>query len=99
MLPFTDSHRFIGEAWNVYTYNRFLNSFFWNQNKKELVSQILTEHLNRPQLNQLSQNWFLPEPETDEQKVLTDAIGFCRILGQEYAVHYLLHNVLSAVIY
>ena len=99
MLPFTDSHRFIGEAGNVYTYNRFLNSFFWNQNKKELVSQILTEHLNRPQMNQLSQNWFLPEPETDEQKVLTDAIGFCRILGQEYAVHYLLHNVLSAVIY
>ena len=41
----------------------------------------------------------MPEPETDEQKVLTDAIDFCRILGQEYAVHYLLHNVLSAVIY
>ena len=50
-------------------------------------------------MNQLSQNWFLPDADTDEQKVLTDAIDFCRTLGQRHTVHYLLHNVLSAVIY
>ena len=43
MLPFTDSLRFLGEEVNVFTYQRFFNTFFCSQYNKELVSKILTE--------------------------------------------------------
>jgi len=82
-----------------YTYNRFLNSFYWNQSKKELISQILMEHHNKPVLHPETRNWYLPQMETDEQKILTLAIGFCRKLKDIRPAHYLLRNAVSAIVY
>lgn len=99
MLPFIDKSSFIENEISTYTYNQFLNSHFWNQNKKELISQILMEHRNKPKLNSVSENWYLPKFDTNEQQVLSDAINFCRTFGKTYPIHYLLHNVLMAIVY
>lgn len=97
MLPYIDPDIFSASA--KYTYKHFLNSNFWNQSKKEMISQILMEHHNKPVLHPVTQNWYLPKPTTDEQKVLSNAICFCRTLKPGQPMHYLLHNILSAIIY
>lgn len=101
MLPHIEASSFINTALenSNYTYNHFLNSFYWNQSKKELISQILMEHRNKPTLNHATQFWHVPNMETDEQKVLSQAIDFCRELKKICPTHYLLRNILSAVVY
>ena len=98
MLPAIDIDEFMNSG-SSYTYNYFLNSHYWNQGKKELISEILMEHHNKPVLNPNTENWYLPDYSTDEQHVLTDAINFCRKYGMTYALHYLLHNILMAIVY
>lgn len=68
----------MGLASVSYTYNYFLNSHYWNQGKKELISEVLMEHHNKPVLNSNTENWYLPSYSTDEQHVLTDATIFAR---------------------
>lgn len=99
MLPAIDINQFMGLASVSYTYNYFLNSHYWNQGKKELISEVLMEHHNKPVLNSNTENWYLPSYSTDEQHVLTDAINFCQKYGMTYALHYLLHNILMAIVY
>ncbi len=101
MLPYTNPDSFAkNSSGNAkYTYHYFLNSFYWNHSKKELISQILMEHHNKPVLNKRTQNWILPNPATDEQKVLSKAIDFCRALKGHQPSHHLLHNILSAIVY
>lgn len=99
MLPFIEIPLFFENELSTYTYSQFLNSHFWNQNKKELISQILMEHRNKPKLNSVSKNWNLPKFDTNEQQVLSDAIDFCRMFGKIYPLHYLLHNALMAIVY
>lgn len=83
----------------VISFYDFVNTCYWPYHKTEFISQILMEHRNRPQLNPITQNWFLPMPEIDEQKVLNRAIDSCRNLSaRDIDVHYLLQNVLSAII-
>ncbi len=97
MLPFIAPDTFTAPA--KYTYKGFLNSFFWNQSKTELISQILMEHHNKPLLNPDTKNWYLPTLETDEQKTLSNAIDFCRKIKSDQPIHYLLHNILLAIVY
>ncbi|MDE7201551.1 MAG: NACHT domain-containing protein [Lachnospiraceae bacterium] len=81
------------------SYHDFLNTYYWQHHKKEFVSQILMEHRNRPLLKQDTGNWYLPEAENDEQKVLEHVLDFCRELCTSgYDIHYLLQNVLSAIL-
>lgn len=98
MLPAVNIDEFMSSG-SSYTYNYFLNSHYWNQGKKELISEILMEHHNQPVLNPNTENWFLPDYSTDEQHVLTDAISFCRKYGMKYALYYLLHNILMTIVY
>ena len=57
------------------------------------------EHRNRPQLDEKTQNWYLPQPEYDETWVLTGAIDYCRKLRQaDIETRYVLPNILSATI-
>lgn len=81
------------------SYHDFLNTYYWQHHKKEFISQILMEHRNRPLLNQDTGNWYLPETENDEQKVLEHVLDYCReICASGYDIHYLLQNVLSAIL-
>lgn len=83
-----------------FSFHDFLNTHYWHHHKTEFISQILMEHRNRPQLDPCTENWFLPEAKTDEQKVLEHAICYCRRLcAEKYDVHHLLQNILSAVLY
>lgn len=101
MLPYISVNTFCkNTSYNrTFTYNHFLNSFYWNQSKKELISQILMEHRNKPVIHPRTKNWHLPEMVTDEQKVLTNAIDFCRKLKDICPSHHLLHNLLTAIVY
>ena len=57
------------------------------------------EHRNRPLLNPDTGNWYLPDIKSDEQKVLEHVLDYCRSLCTSgYDIHYLLQNVLSAVL-
>lgn len=75
----------------------YLNIHYWQNHKAEFISQILMEHQNKPLLYSQTQNWYLPKPESDEQKVLTHVLTFCRNLANQ-DIHYLLQNVLSAIL-
>lgn len=99
MLPAVDINEFMGLSSDSHTYNYFLNSHYWNQGEKELISEVLMEHHNKSILDSRTKNWYLPNFVTDEQRVLTDAISFCRKYGMAYALHYLLHNILMAIVY
>lgn len=78
---------------------RFVNGSFWRSSKTGLISQILMEHRNRPALEPGSGRWRLPEPATDEQRVLKDALCFCRGLAEAGEdSHFLLQNILSSMV-
>ena len=57
------------------------------------------EHRNKPVLNPTTMNWQLPKAETDEQKILTHAVNFCKTLKAICPTHHLLRNVLSTIVY
>ena len=82
MLPHIEINDFTDNSSDTkeHTYHYFLNSFYWNQSKRELISQVLMEHRNKPVLNPATMNWQLPKAETDEQKILTHAVNFCKTL-------------------
>lgn len=75
----------------------FLNTHYWQHHKTEFISQILMEHRNRPRLHPKTQNWYLPRPECDEERVLTNVLSFCR-RTDKMELHYLLANLLSAIL-
>lgn len=77
--------------------NSFLNTHYWQHHKTEFISQILMEHRNRPRLHPKTQNWYLPRPECDEERVLTNVLSFCR-RTDKMELHYLLANILSAIL-
>lgn len=82
------------------SYDYFLNSYFWQSQKISFISQILMEHRNRPVMDEQTGNWMLPSPAFPEQKVLTNALDFCRLLtSMPRESHYLLQNILSAMVY
>lgn len=101
MLPHIEADAFIDNVSGTkeHTYHYFLNSFYWNQSKSELISQILMEHRNKPVLNPTTMNWQIPKAETDEQKILTHAIDFCKTLKSKFPTHHLLRNALSTIVY
>lgn len=81
------------------TFHNFLNKHYWQHHKTEFISQILMEHRNKPQLCTITYNWFLPSATYDEQKVLTNALSFCRKLYKHNEdIHYLLQNILSSIL-
>lgn len=78
----------------------FLDKRYWQPQKVQFISEILMEHRNRPQLDEKTQNWYLPQPEYDEVRVLTSAIDYCRKLRQEnIETRYVLPNILSAILF
>lgn len=76
----------------------YVNGAFWSNSKVNLISQILTEHHNRPFFENKSARWILPKATTDEQRTLENALNFCRDLVKNGAdCHFLLQNILSAM--
>lgn len=93
---FSDSYR---SALALDSFRRFLDMRYWQTQKVQFISEILMEHRNQPQLDEKSQNWYLPQPEYDEARVLTNAIDYCRKLRQEdIETRYMLPNILSAIL-
>ncbi|MDD3361799.1 MAG: hypothetical protein PHW34_09030 [Hespellia sp.] len=81
------------------SFSAFLNQHYWQHHKTEFISQIFMEHRNRPTLSPDSHNWYIPTPDYDEQKVLGTALSFCRELCEQHIdIHYLLQNILSAIL-
>lgn len=82
------------------SFRRFLDKRYWQPQKVQFISEILMEHRNRPQLDEKTQNWYLPQPEYDEARVLTGAIDYCRKLRRaDIETRYVLPNILSAVLF
>lgn len=82
------------------SFRRFLDKRYWQTQKVQFISEILMEHRNRPQLDEKTQNWYLPQPEYDEARVLTGAIDYCRKLRRaDIETRYVLPNILSAVLF
>lgn len=103
LLPCIDDRKFFqgsGKEGNPCSFQEFLNSHYWQSHKTEFISQILMEHRNRPRMNLSTKNWCLPETVTDEQRVLENAIKYCRDLcAAGFDIHYLLQNILSAILH
>jgi len=82
------------------SFRRFLDMRYWQTQKVQFISEILMEHRNKPQLHEKTLNWYLPQPEHDEARVLTNAIDYCRKLRQaDIETRYVLPNILSAVLF
>jgi len=82
------------------SFRHFLDMRYWQTQKVQFISEILMEHRNQPQLNEKTLNWYLPQPEYDEARVLTNAIDYCRKLRQEdIETQYVLPNILSAILF
>lgn len=82
------------------SFKHFLDARYWQTQKVQFISEILMEHRNRPQLDKETLNWYLPQPEFDEARVLTNAIDYCRKLRQEgIETRYVLPNILSAILF
>lgn len=78
---------------------KFLDMRYWQINKVRFISEILMEHRNRPYFDQKHSVWLLPTPRYDEQKVLSKAIDFCRILhSRNIETEHLLPNILSSIL-
>lgn len=81
-------------------FQHFLDARYWQTQKVQFISEILMEHRNQPQLDEKTLNWYLPQPEYDEARVLTNTIDYCRKLHQEgIETRYVLPNVLSAILF
>lgn len=82
------------------SFKHFLDKRYWQTQKVQFISEILMEHRNQPQLDEKTQNWYLPQPKYDEAQVLTSAIDYCRKLCQEdVETRYVLPNILSAILF
>lgn len=82
------------------SFQDFLDKRYWQTKKVQFISEILMEHRNQSQLDEKTQNWYLPQPGYDEARVLTSAIDFCRKLRQEnIETQYVLPNILSAILF
>lgn len=78
---------------------KYVNRSFWSRSKTELISQVLMEHRNRPEMDGRTGRWRLPKPILDEQMVLKKALDFCRGLARiNTDSHFLLQNILSAIV-
>lgn len=84
----------------VSTFNHFLNVRHWKTQKVGFISEILMEHRNRPQLDSKTQNWYLPKPKYDEQRVSANVLDFCRELRKlPLEAYHILRNILAVVLY
>ena len=78
---------------------KYVNRSFWSRSKTELISQVLMEHRNRPEMDGRTGRWRLPKPILDEQTMLKKALDFCRGLARiNTDSHFLLQNILSAIV-
>lgn len=85
---------------NASSFRRFLDERHWQTQKVRFISEILMEHRNKPQLNETSQNWYLPESRFDEQLVLNRALDYCRELHKAgVGTKHFLQNILAAILY
>lgn len=99
MLPQTEPGTFSEMSGGTdISYDKALNSGFWSADKVALISEILMEHRNKPRLEQ-NGDWYMPKSECEEQSVLAATLDVCRELGKAADIHYLLENVLSAILY
>ena len=99
MLQCVDADQFAPADATGCTFHDFLNVSYWQTGKVLFISEILMEHRNRPVFNRDTGNWMLPPPKYDAQKVLSAALGYCRILGSSNIdTHHILRNVLSAIL-
>lgn len=82
------------------SFRHFLDKRYWQTQKVQFISEILMEHRNRPQLDEKTQNWYLPQPEYDEAQVLTGAMDYCRKLRRaDIETRYVLPNILLAILH
>lgn len=97
MLRCISATEFLQEAERT-VYCRFLDNTYWSPEKAGLISQILMEHHSKPQLNEITGNWYLPAPVYDEQQILSYCLDFCRKLNAiELTPYHLLNNILTAL--
>lgn len=82
------------------SFRRFLDERYWQTQKVGFISEILMEHRNKLQLDETSQNWFLPKPDCDEPLVLNGALDYCRELHKAgVETKHILQNILAAILY
>lgn len=79
------------------SYHGYLNSEYWSLDRISLISDILMEHRNKPVLNPVTKNWYVPNPIDELQTVMTGALDYCRKLT--VSTHYLLTNILSTILH
>ena len=85
---------------NASSFRRFLDERHWQTQKVRFISEILMEHRNKSQLNEASQNWYLPEMRFDEQRVLNGALNYCRELRKAgVETKHILQNILVSILY
>lgn len=55
-----------------------IRGIYWNRTEAETIGQILQEHRNRPIMNNRTKNWELPQPNSEDQQLLSNILDFCR---------------------
>ncbi len=79
---------------------KFLDVRYWQLHKSHFISEILMEHRNRPYYDDKKSSWLLPIAKYDEQKVLTNAIDYCRKLhALKIETEHILPNILSSILF
>ena len=82
------------------SFHYYLDKRHWQTQKVQFISEVLMEHRNRPVLNPTTNNWYLPTPTYDEQRVLAHVLDFCRMLCKNAIdTHHILQNALSAILF
>lgn len=74
-------------------------SHYWNQAEVATIAQILQEHHNRPILNSRTRNWILPQPNSEDQRLLTSLLDYCRTYQEKTSrsESMLLQNIINAL--
>lgn len=103
MLQCVDASAFTGSLNNSgeqCSFQYYLDKRHWQTQKVQFISEVLMEHRNRPMLDTISFNWYLPKPVYDEQRVLSRTIDYCRELRKnDINTQHILQNVLSAILF
>lgn len=82
------------------SYRYYLDKRHWQTEKVQFISEVLMEHRNRPILNLVNGNWYIPKPIYDEQRVLSCTLDYCRKLCKnDIDTQHLIQNALSAILY